>query len=431
MDPLRLEAADVEQLSNLSETNSAELVHSSYRNVITANKTTRATVVLIICGMITFIVYLNTPTLYQGTIMQLDGLQGFGTKVTTNRGSSSTSNSKVNNPKSTSSSEGNVNTNMNGQSLTNTDENSKNGQELSTAKSLSSSSSSSSTVTVGFDVPVESEENIDKSIDTSVSYAIFESFDRVDSTPATLEESTSTLPEIKSETSDTSFGSTNTALRPNIVFILADDLGYNSLSDEVSPFMYKMAKKGVKLENYYSQEACTPARASLLTGRLPLSLGLQYYEHSIDESGGLSLEETTLADVLVEAGYVTYMLGKWNLGNESPRYLPTGRGFNYFLGYLDGFNNYWSKATPDLPEFRDFMFSDSQCYYAYDGLDVNTYSTTLYQDKAVNIIKAHDYSNPMFMYLAFQAVHDPFSGKILSFMQYYKMVLYGIIVLCC
>ena len=201
--------------------------------------------------------------------------------------------------------------------------------------------------------------------------------------------------------------STNT--RPNVVFILADDLGYNSLSEDVSPWLWKMQEKGVKLENYYSQEACTPARAALLTGRIPLSIGLQYYEHSVDESGGLGLEETTLGEVFTAAGYETYMFGKWNLGNGSPRYLPTARGFSNFLGYMDGFNNYWSKNTPDIPEFRDFMYSNSQCYYMYDAEDVTTYSTTLYQNKAVDAIKTHDYTKPMFMYMAFQAVHDPFS----------------------
>ena len=166
----------------------------------------------------------------------------------------------------------------------------------------------------------------------------------------------------------------------------------------------------MKMEKYYSQEACTPARAALLTGRIPLTIGLQYYEHSVDESGGLGLEETTVAEVFQAAGYDTYMFGKWNLGNGSPRYLPTARGFDYFLGYMDGFNNYWSKNTPDIPEFRDFMFADTMCYYMYDAEDVITYSTTLYQDKAVSVINFHDFTTkPLFMYMAFQAVHDPFS----------------------
>jgi arylsulfatase A-like enzyme len=192
--------------------------------------------------------------------------------------------------------------------------------------------------------------------------------------------------------------------------MLADDMGWGSISNDVSPFMYKMAKKGVSLTKYYSQEACTPARAALLTGRYPLSMGLQYYEHSVDETGGLPLDETTFAEVMSSAGYMTYMLGKWNLGNASPRYLPTARGFDYFLGYMDGFTNYWSKTSPDNPEFKDFMFADTECYYEYDGEDINTYSTVLYQDRAIDIIKAHDYkAYPMFMYLAFQAVHDPFS----------------------
>ena len=77
---------------------------------------------------------------------------------------------------------------------------------------------------------------------------------------------------------------------------------------------------------------------------------------------------------------------------------------------MDGFNNYWSKNTPDIPEFRDFMFADTMCYYMYDAEDVTTYSTTLYSDKAVSVINSHDFTTkPLFMYMAFQAVHDPFS----------------------
>jgi arylsulfatase A-like enzyme len=200
---------------------------------------------------------------------------------------------------------------------------------------------------------------------------------------------------------------------PNIVFILADDMGYNSINEDVSPFLYKLQKKGIELTSYYSQEACTPARSALMTGRNPLSIGTQFCAQGSASSSGLGLDETTVAEVIKSNGYTTYMLGKWNLGNASPRYLPTARGFDYYLGYLDGYTNYWSKVNPDYPDYVDFMYSDSECYYMYDGDDLNDYSTTIFQDSAVAAIGTHDFDDsPLFLYVAFQATRDPWSGKL-------------------
>jgi arylsulfatase A-like enzyme len=189
-------------------------------------------------------------------------------------------------------------------------------------------------------------------------------------------------------------------------------MGYGSLTDEVAPFLSSMRDGGVDLRKYYSQEACTPSRASLMTGRNPLTLGWQMGVSTDADDGGLNLNETTIAEVLQSSGYTTYMLGKWNLGNRSPRYLPTARGFDYFLGFMNGYNNYWSKLDPDNPTFHDFMYSDTDCYYAYDGDDMKHYSTHLYRDWAISYIESHDFdASPMFMYIAFQAVHDPFSDE--------------------
>jgi Sulfatase len=196
---------------------------------------------------------------------------------------------------------------------------------------------------------------------------------------------------------------------PNIIFILADDMGYGSLGP-VTPFMNFMKEKGVNIPTYYSQELCTPARAALLTGRYPLSMGMQFGSVSETSDFALDLTETTIADVLQENGYTTYMFGKWHLGNASPRHLPTARGFDYYLGFLAGQTDYWSKRCPEHDQFHDFLYSTPQCYYMYDDDDLNHYSTFLYRDKAVEAIQNHNfYESPMFMFLSFQAVHDPWT----------------------
>jgi arylsulfatase A-like enzyme len=147
-----------------------------------------------------------------------------------------------------------------------------------------------------------------------------------------------------------------------------------------------------------------------MTGRYPITIGMQYEELQTDVNWGLNLTEILLPEVLRDNGnYKNYALGKWNLGHFTPKLLPTARGFHEYLGYLAGQNYYWSKHMPNQDDYQDFTVSNSQCFNAYNGSDLEDYSTFLYRDKAIKAIKHHDFNaNPMFMYLAFQAVHDPF-----------------------
>ena len=202
------------------------------------------------------------------------------------------------------------------------------------------------------------------------------------------------------------------AVPPHIVFILADDLSWNALGgfDAASDIAFAasglqtLAAQGIRMTNYYAQELCTPSRAALLTGRYPVSMGMQYGTVLASKPWGMPLDETTVAEVLRAAGgYKTHAIGKWHLGHHTANYLPTARGFDTFTGYLDGENNYFSKRDPQNLGYRDFMTSDTACYYVYNKTDVGTYSTRLYRDLAVDIIHAHDPDTaPLFMYLAFQ-----------------------------
>lgn len=207
--------------------------------------------------------------------------------------------------------------------------------------------------------------------------------------------------------------------RPNFIILVADDLGWNSIGytdnelEFATPTLTKLAKSGLIMGNYYAQEVCSPSRAALLTGRYPLSAGMQYGMVAATAEWGLPLDEITLAEVLQDEGYKTHMLGKWHLGYFSPLFLPTARGFDDYIGYVNGENYYWSKRSPDYPEFVDFMESDKDCYRPYSGDDIHDYSTTFYTNKALSIIDEHSASDPLLLVVAYQAVHDPFvdTGK--------------------
>src|SRR3954454_19848883 len=136
------------------------------------------------------------------------------------------------------------------------------------------------------------------------------------------------------------------APRPNIVYILADDMGWADVSfhgpDIKTPNIDKIAASGVRLEQFYVQSVCSPTRAALLTGRYPMRLGLQ--EGVIRPWGqyGLPLEERTLPQALKEVGYETAICGKWHLGHFRPEYLPTRRGFDHQYGHYNGALDYFT-----------------------------------------------------------------------------------------
>lgn len=196
--------------------------------------------------------------------------------------------------------------------------------------------------------------------------------------------------------------------RPHILLIVADDLGFNDVGYHGSriktPNIDNLALTGVRLENYYVQPICTPTRGQLLTGRYQIHTGLQWLLWPTTPYG-LGLENPTIADKLREAGYKTHMVGKWHLGFYKPEYLPTNRGFDSFFGFLNGHGDH---------------FNHSMMYRGMDGYDLmendqpadinrykGIYSTTLFTDKVKDIIKTHNKDKPLFIYLAYQAVHSP------------------------
>lgn len=135
---------------------------------------------------------------------------------------------------------------------------------------------------------------------------------------------------------------------PNIVLILADDLGWNDVgyhgSEIRTPNIDRIAREGVELDRFYVYPSCTPTRAALLTGQSSLSTGMTSPLPGF-AAAGLPLDRTLLPERLRDAGYQTFMVGKWHLGASTPEYFPHNRGFDHFYGHLGGLLDYFEHSV--------------------------------------------------------------------------------------
>ncbi len=189
--------------------------------------------------------------------------------------------------------------------------------------------------------------------------------------------------------------------KPNIVFIMADDLGNADVgyhgSDIKTLNIDKLATTGVRLESFYGMPVCTPSRASLMTGRYAMRYGLQTLVIFPSHTYGLPTDERTLPQALKEAGYQTYMVGKWHLGHADKKYWPQNRGFDYFYGNVIGEVDYFTRERGGVIDWqRNGEFLKEDGYY-----------TQLIGDDAVKLIEKQDPSRPFFLYFASLAPHAP------------------------
>lgn len=215
-------------------------------------------------------------------------------------------------------------------------------------------------------------------------------------------------------------GPARTAERqPNIVILLADDLGYADVGfqgcrDIPTPNIDALAKGGVRCTSgYVSGPYCSPSRAGLLTGRYQQRFGHEFNPGPRGEFGGngssigLPLSETTMADRLKAAGYATGIVGKWHLGVAS-KFHPQRRGFDEYFGFLGGAHVY-------LPGLPNIVFPGLQrvpgrqtapIYRGTEVVQETEYLTDAFAREAVSFIERHQ-KQPFFLYLAFNAVHTP------------------------
>lgn len=197
---------------------------------------------------------------------------------------------------------------------------------------------------------------------------------------------------------------------PNLLLILADDLGYADLgvqggTEVPTPHLDRLAASGVRCTSgYVSAPLCAPSRAGLLTGRYQTRFGFEHNPRVGEDTRlGLPVGQRTLADHLRAAGYATSLVGKWHQGFTAA-YLPQARGFDEFFGFLVAQHNFLLRREAE-PQF-EAAYSRNMIYRGRELQRLDGYATDLFSEEAVAFIRRQT-DKPWFLYLAYNAVHAP------------------------
>ena len=189
---------------------------------------------------------------------------------------------------------------------------------------------------------------------------------------------------------------------PNVVILLADDLGWADVgyrgSDIETPSIDRLAEEGVVLDRFYATPICSPTRAALMTGRDPLKLGLAYDQIHPWYNAGLSPDAYTIAEAFHEAGYQTGLVGKWHLGHTQAHQLPGAQGFDHFHGHLHTNTDYFRHERESGHDLQE------------NGKPVDLtgqYLTHIQAREAVRFIEDRNPKKPFFLYVPFTAPHSP------------------------
>ncbi len=199
---------------------------------------------------------------------------------------------------------------------------------------------------------------------------------------------------------------------PNILIILADDMGFSDLgcygSEISTPNLDHLANEGLRFTQAYNVARCCPSRAALLTGLHPHQAGMGGMVSTAKKSrtdgpyqGYLNRQCVTIAEALGAAGYRTYMSGKWHIG-EKPEHWPRQRGFDRYFGLISGASSYFELLKEESPP--RVMARDDAPYIPEGD---HFYMTDAFSDNAVRFLEEHDQSKPFMLYLAYTAPHWP------------------------
>lgn len=228
--------------------------------------------------------------------------------------------------------------------------------------------------------------------------------------------------------------------QPNIIIILADDMGFSDAGfagGEIdTPNIDKLAQTGIVFPNFYNSARCYPTRASLLSGKYHHAVGMGGDLQMIKRNGGilpttppgpyqgyLDRATPTLPERLREVSYKNYMVGKWHLGIEKKSW-PTARGFDHYFGPVTGIDNYFS-TSPLNDNFQRFYLKDDE---RWESNSPDFYATDAFTDQATAYIQNHSVTapdTPFFLYVAYTAPHWPLHAKEHDIEKYEKIYQQG------
>lgn len=198
------------------------------------------------------------------------------------------------------------------------------------------------------------------------------------------------------------FAAAAEARQPNVVLIVADDLGWADVGyhggEIETPAIDRLAEEGVQFDRFYSAPICSPTRAALMTGRDPLALGIAYDQIHPWYNAGLAPKSLTIAEIFRRDGYQTALVGKWHLGHSYEHQLPNAQGFEHFWGHLHTNTDYY---THEREGAHDLQLNGKSVHA--DG----EYLTHLEGREAVRYIEDRDPKKPFFLYVPFTAPHSP------------------------
>eukprot|EP00928_Gymnodinium_smaydae_P025944 TRINITY_DN20519_c0_g1_i1.p1 TRINITY_DN20519_c0_g1~~TRINITY_DN20519_c0_g1_i1.p1 ORF type:complete len:590 (+),score=52.47 TRINITY_DN20519_c0_g1_i1:54-1823(+) len=220
---------------------------------------------------------------------------------------------------------------------------------------------------------------------------------------------------IRSMVSIVSAVAANAITQPHIIHIVADDLGWNDVSmhgsDQIpTPTLDRLAAEGVRLDQFYVNPVCSPTRSALVSGRQTIHTSI--YEplaHHLKDGLNASCNQPGekpcrhLAETMKSLGYKTAMVGKWHVGMYNWSWTPQANGFDFFTGYYNGAEHYYTHIAST-------GFYDMQINNEVDWGARGKYSTEIFTERAIKVIQNHAKHHsgvPLYMYLTFQAMHNP------------------------
>lgn len=194
---------------------------------------------------------------------------------------------------------------------------------------------------------------------------------------------------------------------PNVIILLADDLGWADVgyrgSDINTPNIDRLAKEGMRLERFYATPFCTPTRAALMTARDPIKLGAAHAVFMAWDNAGISPTERFMPEDFKKAGYQTAMVGKWHLGHTIEQHTPNARGFDHFYGHFNTDVLYFDHT---FAGGHDFQVNGKPVDHAGE------YATDIHGNQASHYIEnIRNPDKPFFLYVPFLAPHSPMEAK--------------------